>query len=199
MPSGSQASIVRRTASPPALWPIARGTPRRFAQRPLPSMMIATWRALVASVPMLKMSVRPELVEGPLFLLTPRLKGRTALRQAQGERWRGTSSLRHDFLLFRCSRRVDLADETVGQLLHLVSEALVLVLGDVLLLLVFLERFHPVAADVADGDLGLLGILVRQLDQLLAPLLGQVGHRQAQRLPVDDRVQSEVGVGDALL
>src|SRR5256885_8667757 len=35
--------IVRRTASAPRRWPATRGSPRAFAQRPFPSMMIATW------------------------------------------------------------------------------------------------------------------------------------------------------------
>ena len=35
---------VRLTASTPARCPIVRGNPRAFAQRPLPSMMMATWR-----------------------------------------------------------------------------------------------------------------------------------------------------------
>src|SRR5256886_14510007 len=38
------ASTTRRTASAPARWPAVRGRPRRAAQRPLPSITIATWR-----------------------------------------------------------------------------------------------------------------------------------------------------------
>src|SRR5260370_39344501 len=36
------ASTTRRTERAPAWWPAVRGRPRRAAQRPLPSMMIAT-------------------------------------------------------------------------------------------------------------------------------------------------------------
>src|SRR5690349_19111981 len=43
MPSSPAACTVRRTASPPRRWPAMRGRPRAFAQRPLPSMMTATW------------------------------------------------------------------------------------------------------------------------------------------------------------
>src|SRR5205085_11771233 len=43
MPWSGAASTARRTASAPARWPATRGRPRRAAQRPLPSMMIATW------------------------------------------------------------------------------------------------------------------------------------------------------------
>ena len=42
-PSPGAASTTRRTASAPARCPAERGSPRRVAQRPLPSMMMATW------------------------------------------------------------------------------------------------------------------------------------------------------------
>lgn len=44
MPCPGAAETIRRTVSTPARWPSARGTPRRSAHRPLPSMMMATWR-----------------------------------------------------------------------------------------------------------------------------------------------------------
>src|SRR5205809_719749 len=44
------ASTTRRTASAPARWPAARGRPRRAAHRPLPSMMIATWREVLCNI-----------------------------------------------------------------------------------------------------------------------------------------------------
>ena len=43
MPSSRAARTVRRTASAPWRCPSARAPPRAAAQRPLPSMMIATW------------------------------------------------------------------------------------------------------------------------------------------------------------
>ena len=42
MPRRAQASTVARTASTPLAWPATRGRCREVAQRPLPSMMIAT-------------------------------------------------------------------------------------------------------------------------------------------------------------
>src|SRR6185437_9909360 len=42
MPSSPAAVTVRRTASAPRRCPAMRGRPRDFAQRPLPSMMMAT-------------------------------------------------------------------------------------------------------------------------------------------------------------
>ena len=44
MPSSPAARTVRRSASTPRRWPSLRGRPRAAAQRPLPSMMMATWR-----------------------------------------------------------------------------------------------------------------------------------------------------------
>ena len=86
----------------------------------------------------------------------------------------------------------------VGQLLDLGVEPLVLVLADLVLLLVGLERVHAVAADVADRDPRLFGILVGELGELLAALLGQIGDRQADVLAVDDRIDAEPGIADRL-
>src|SRR2546428_10751041 len=44
MPRPGAASTTRRTAYAPARWPAVRGRPRRAAQRPLPSITIATCR-----------------------------------------------------------------------------------------------------------------------------------------------------------
>src|SRR5580704_16352058 len=43
MPRPGAASMVRRTAAAPARCPAARGRPRRLAQRPLPSIIMAAW------------------------------------------------------------------------------------------------------------------------------------------------------------
>src|SRR6266540_778043 len=54
-PRSRVASTTRRTASAPARWPAPRARPRRVAQRPLPSMMIATWREVLCFIkPILK-------------------------------------------------------------------------------------------------------------------------------------------------
>src|SRR5262245_39391923 len=42
-----QPSTHSRTAWAPASWPLMRGSPRDFAQRPLPSMIMAMWRGTV--------------------------------------------------------------------------------------------------------------------------------------------------------
>ena len=64
-PRSGAASTVRRTASAPAQWPSERLRPWRTPQRPLPSMMIATWkggvgivRLCIAKYPSKKRAVR---------------------------------------------------------------------------------------------------------------------------------------------
>src|SRR5512139_555634 len=47
MPWRRHSRTHMRTGSTPSLWPAWRGSPRAAAQRPLPSMMIATWRGSV--------------------------------------------------------------------------------------------------------------------------------------------------------
>lgn len=43
MPSRAQWETISFTVCAPRTWPIHRGRPRAVAQRPLPSMMMATW------------------------------------------------------------------------------------------------------------------------------------------------------------
>ena len=57
-PSSIAARTVARTASTPLRCPATRGSSRLFAQRPLPSMMMATWRGIARAAGM----VRVELV-----------------------------------------------------------------------------------------------------------------------------------------
>jgi len=45
-PASIAPSTASRTAFIPARWPNGRGSRRSLAQRPLPSMMIATWRGI---------------------------------------------------------------------------------------------------------------------------------------------------------
>src|SRR5208283_3536777 len=40
---------MRRTMPAPRRWPSIRGSPRRRAQRPLPSMMMAMWRGILSA------------------------------------------------------------------------------------------------------------------------------------------------------
>src|SRR5215207_8289107 len=91
---------ARRTASTPRRWPSTRGSPRRAAQRPLPSIMIATWRGAGRSV-------------------------ETAAAEISGfdiSRWTLTMHVRldlHDFFFLNREKRVDFLDRLVGRFLNL--------------------------------------------------------------------------------
>src|SRR5690349_11102859 len=168
MPSSAAAVMARRTDSAPRRCPATRGSPRARAQRPLPSMMIAT---CVGSVP-------PPAADrtGSVF-------------------W---SDIQNVFFLGR-DRFVDLLDELVGERLDLLALLTMLVLGDLVAFLVRLERLHAVTAHVAHGDAGLLGVFVRDLDQLLAALFGQRRNRHADGLTFGHRIEAEIGLADAFL
>src|SRR6185312_8067593 len=96
-----------------------------------------------------------------------------------------------DFLFLVRERVVDLLDVAVGQLLHLVRLLAMLVLRDLVVLLGLLERFHAVAADVAHGDAALLGVLVRELGELVAAIGRELGDRDADQLAVRRRIEAE--------
>ena len=90
-------------------------------------------------------------------------------------------------------------DGLVGGLLHALQALALVVLGDRRVLERFLQHLVGVAARAAQGDLALLGHLLDDLDQLLAPLLGQRRHRQAHQLAVGLRVQAQLRRADRLL
>ena len=85
----------------------------------------------------------------------------------------------HDLLLFGFQGFVHALDGLVGHLLDLGLHALLVVLVDGPVLLGLLEVVIGVAADVADGDLLLLGVLAGDLGQLLAALLSERRDRNA--------------------
>src|SRR6516225_8367735 len=86
-----------------------------------------------------------------------------------------TSDLHHLFFLLG-DDLVDLRDAGVGLLLDPLAGALVLVLGDLLVLEQALELLVRVAPLVADGDLVLLTLGLHLLGDLLPPLLGERGN-----------------------
>ena len=124
--------------------------PRDRAQRRLPSMMIAT-------------CVSPRSSSGPG-------DGRAASGSIDAREGIADSDLQ-DLLFLVVEQSLTCLICTVGQLLHLVGPLLVLVLGDLAVLLQPLELLHAVAPDVADRHPRLLGVRVRDLGQLVAPLL----------------------------
>src|SRR3990170_6603275 len=147
-----------------------RGNPRALAQRPLPSMMTATWRG------------------------TAEDSGTGAVTNAGGIR----SDLR-DVLLLGRDELVHLADEAVGELLDRLFGALVVVLGDELFLEQVLEMGVGVAPHVADRDLGVFALRAHVLTELFAALLGERRQRHADHTARGRRVQAQVRLADGLL
>src|SRR3954447_157714 len=93
-----------------------------------------------------------------------------------------TTSVASDFekfLLFALEQVVDLVDALVGQLLERFLGAVLVVAADIALLLELAQVVHDVAPYVADRDAAVLGDAAHDADQVLAPLLGQLGDRQA--------------------
>src|SRR5579871_5755895 len=149
MPRSTQARTVARTVSTPRLWPATRGRWRRLAQRPLPSMMIATWRGTAPWG-------GTAWVELSCDILSP-----------------STPLHRHQLGFFLLQQLVDLGGVPVGHLLHLVLGAALVVFRHLLLLQRLLQVVDRVAPQVAHRDAGVLGLVLDHLDQLLAPLLGE--------------------------
>src|SRR6266705_3583409 len=113
MPSSWAARTTRRNASTPRRWPSARGRPRAAAQRPLPSMMIAT-------------------CNGPSVRSLPSLAGAAAFGISRSL----TCTLNgEDFLFLGREQLIDLGNHAVGRLLHVVGKALLVVLGNLVVLL----------------------------------------------------------------
>src|SRR5690242_10413964 len=115
-PALTAALIVRRTASAPRLCPAVRGRPRRRAQRPLPSMMMATCRG----------GCGPPAVSPAGSV--------TWFDSGFAEPECCTSDLQ-DLFFLGGQALVDLLHVLVGQLLGEVVQVAVLVLGDLAVLL----------------------------------------------------------------
>src|SRR3989440_1611308 len=87
----------------------------------------------------------------------------------------------------------------VGHLLHLVLRAALVVLRDLFFLERFLKVMDRVAAQVTDRDARVFRLVLDNLGELLAPLLGEHRHRHAHRLAARCRVEAEVRIADRLL
>src|SRR5262249_44834614 len=108
MPSSCAARTTRRSASTPRRWPSPRGRPRAAAQRPFPSMMIATWRGTSAGLD----AGASEAVSVGTVLMSDC----------------------HDLLFLGGEQLVDLGDLGVGRLLHITGKTGLVVLGDLVVL-----------------------------------------------------------------
>src|SRR5215831_18230262 len=127
MPSSFAARTVRRNASTPRRWPSTRGKPRAAAQRPLPSMMMATCK-------------------GPPDRPEPSLAVAAALDI------RSIPSDCEDFLFLGREQLIDFRDRAVRRLLNVGGQTLLVVLGDLVVLFELLDGVETVAAHVADRD-----------------------------------------------
>src|SRR3954452_25010403 len=178
------ARTARRTASTARRCPSTRGSPRRAAPRPLPSMMMATWRGAGGRG------------------APPAGAGAESSGFDIGARRSGLKPVSldlHDFFFFDVKQRVDLPDRLVRCLLDVLLLTPLVVFADRAVLLKLLQQVDAVAPDVADRDARLLGVFVRDLDHLLAALLVHLGDAQPDCLALGQGVEAEVGVADGLL
>src|SRR6185312_15077347 len=111
----------------------------------------------------------------------------------------GESSDLHDLLFFAMQGLVDVTDMPVGQLLQFIAELMVFILTNFTVLFRLFQGVHAVAANVADGHAGCIGIFVGELDEFLAALFVQFGQRNADELAVGLRVEAEARVADRLI
>src|SRR5216683_522910 len=170
IPRSAHAFTTSRTVSTPLRCPATRGRNRFFAQRPFPSMMIATCRGM------------------------PVTSGMTCVEDSKsGMGQGGLSSDHHQVLLFVRDQLVDVGDRLVGELLDLGLRALVVVLAHLVLLGELLHVGDRVAADVTDRDLGVLALVLHDLGHLAAALLGERRHRHPDDIARGRRVHAEVG------
>src|SRR5215208_5701305 len=139
--------------SVPARCPAWRERPRSRAQRPLPSMTMATCRGSgsIAS------SGSPSAA----------VSGRTTGGGLPAGEVRGTLDL-HQLRFLILAGLVHLGDVLVGQLLELIVGAPHFILRHLVRLLQAAQLVVAVATNVAHGDAALLHALVHHLGQLLA-------------------------------
>src|ERR1700730_8135757 len=157
MPRSPAARTVRRSASTPRRCPSPLGNPRAAAQRPFPSMIMATCRG------------------------TARLAMRTARSGSAWDILYQSLHREHFFFLGR-KQSVDLRHCLVRRLLHLLGRSLSVVFADFVILLELFEHIQSVASDVTHRHPGSLGVFVRHFYELAPALLVQLRNTQAQNL-----------------
>src|SRR6476661_5724552 len=158
MPSSLAARTTRRNASTPRRWPSARGNPRAAAQRPLPSMIIATCK-------------------GPSVRSGPSVAGAAAFDIQEFLALDG-----EDFFFLGRKQLIDLRNRPVGCLLHIMGQTFLIVLGNLVILLKLLDRIEAIASDMPDRDTRGFGVFVRDFNQLLAAFFIEFGNSQAKHL-----------------
>src|SRR6185437_5631464 len=101
-----------------------------------------------------------------------------------------------ELLFLRLHRRIHVLDETVGQLLHVVLCAAIIVLADLLVLQHGLDVLERVAADIADRHLGTFAFMADMLGEILAAFLGEWRHIEADHGTRSGGCDAEVGCHD---
>src|SRR3954469_15892478 len=104
-----------------------------------------------------------------------------------------------DFLLLVLEQLVDLVNALVGELLQRFLGAVLVVAAHVAVLLELAQVVHDVAAHVAHRYAAVLGDAADDSHQVLAPLLGELGDREADHVAVVPGRQTQVGLHDRLL
>src|SRR5581483_3942572 len=173
MPSLRLISTTARTDAVPRRWPSVRPLPRSFAQRPLPSIMTATWRG-------------SRLLSRPLRSIC----GSLCASAIHGRRALGSNF--HDLVFFAFQHLVDLVDEFLGDLFHPLLAVFMDVFGNLFLLLGVLHLFQRGVAVVAHRYPKFLGDFFHVLDEFLPPLLCERRDRNADDLAIVVRRQAEV-------
>src|SRR5207245_95955 len=194
-PRSIAASTVRRSAFVPARCPAAMGRPRLRAHRALPSMMIATaWAASGSSGSGAGRAWRSVLIF--VRRLMPLSWSPSAAKvlpspAESAEHFSRRLDL-HDLRFFVPEEIVDRLRVVVGQLLHALLSAALVVAADLLVRRELLEVVHGVPPDVSHRNPPLLRDLPHDLDELLAALLRRLRHGQTDHLPVVGRRQTEI-------
>src|SRR5262245_315215 len=180
-PSVAAAVTTRRAALTPSRCPAIRGSPRRVAQRPFPSMITATCSGSGCA----RMAARSLAAWGSGVGAAPR--DRSEAMDAPI----GLDAQDFPFLLLQ--ELVNPGDEAIGRLLDLFVPAALLVLRRLAISGQLLELVVGVAATLANGHPPLFRHLAHGLGELLAALLGQRRNHQANHLAVVHGGDPEIG------
>lgn len=84
-----------------------------------------------------------------------------------------------NFFFLGRERLIDVSDGSIGHLLNLVRKALLIVLGDLVILFELFEDIKSITAHVTNRNACGLGIFVRDLYEFLAALFVELGNPQA--------------------
>src|SRR2546423_764179 len=185
-PRSIAASTVRRRAFVPARCPAAIGRPRLRAQRALPSMMIATACAASGN----SGSGAGRTCRSVLIFVRRLMPLSCSPSEAKVFACDLRRSDFHDFRFLVLEQVVDRLRVVVGELLHTLFGATLVIAADFLVRGELLDVVHGVSTDVSHRDSSLLRDLAHDLDELLAALLRRLRHRQPDHLAVVRRSQA---------